>query len=334
MSRLRQLVQSFPMRGRRAWLLLAVLYVVVVRLGLYIWQPDRGTDFDLLYHAAEHFIRGENPYPIALTWFQYPLFYPMPAVLLAIPFTAGPLEVARPLFDILVGSAFGYALWVARGSYALLALASGGYIYALRYGQTTPLMVAASLLPAYGFLLSVKPNIGLALWLARPNRQAVIGVVAALGVALVLLPSWPRDWLQALEHQNAHLLPPILRPFGWLLLLAVLRWRSPEGRLLLALAVIPQNTLPHELVPLALIPGNLVEMAIFIVGSWLSFGAAAQALQQVTTISAMADRIWPMLLVASYLPMLWLVLRRSSEAPVAQLSNDDAGSLTPKEDPG
>jgi len=306
-------INKFLSLNGKIWLLTGILYVTVLRAALYLWQPDRGTDFNLLYYAAQHVLRGENPYPIATEWFHYPLFYPMPAVLLAIPFTILPVEFARPVFDITVGSAFAYALWKGRGSYALLALLSGTYLYAMRYGQTTPLIVAAGLLPAWGFLLSVKPNIGLALWAARPTRQAIVGGAALLVLGLLVLPTWPRDWLQALQQQNTHLVPPVLRPFGWLLLLAVLRWRTPEGRLLLALAVIPQNTLPHELVPLALIPINLVEMGIYVAGSWLALAVTARTLQQVDTIAALATNIWPALLCAGYLPMLWLVLRRQRQ---------------------
>jgi hypothetical protein len=165
----------------------------------------------------------------------------------------------------------------------------------------------------WGFLLSVKPNVGLALWIARPTRQAVIGAAVLLALGLLVLPTWPRDWLNALQQQNAHLVPPVLRPFGWLLLLAGLRWRRPEGRLLLALALIPQNTLPHELVPLVLIPVNPVEMSIYIAGSWLTVAVTTRAIEQMIEITAVATTIWPMLLCAGYLPMLLLVLRRQLE---------------------
>jgi hypothetical protein len=119
---------------------------------LYSYYPKLGSDFDLLYHAAEHLLQGENPYPIARQWFPFPLFYPLPAVLLAAPFTLLPIEQARPAFDIMVGSVFAYALWRYRGNYALLALLSGSYLFAMRNGQTNPLMVGASLIPALGFL--------------------------------------------------------------------------------------------------------------------------------------------------------------------------------------
>jgi hypothetical protein len=164
----------------RLFLVLALAFVLGFRLLLYVWIPDRYSDFDLLYSAAAHLVRGENPYPIVTQWFPYPLFYPLPAVLLAVPFTVLPLGPARPIFDVLVGWAFVYALWRYRGPYAFLAVLSGAYLFAMRNGQTTPLMVAASLVPALGFLLAVKPNSSAPLWIARPSRMAVLGVSADL----------------------------------------------------------------------------------------------------------------------------------------------------------
>jgi hypothetical protein len=81
------------------------------------------------------------------------------------------------------------------------------------------------------------------------------------------------------------------------------------GRLLLATALLPQTTLPYELVLLALIPANRREMAIYLAGSWIAVADAAGALQllggAVGTVTG-----WPVTLCAVYLPMLYLVLRR------------------------
>ena len=289
------------------FLVLALAFVLACRLLLYAWMPDRTSDFDLLYDAAALLVRGENPYPVDMQRFPYPL----PAVLLAVPFTAIPLELARPVFDVLVGWAFVYALWRYRGSYALLALASGAYLFAMAKGQTTPLMVAAILIPALGFLLAVRPNTSAALWIARPSWMALLGASALLVVSLVVLPSWPRDWWMALPLDYKHLAPPILRPFGFLLLLAGLRWRSPEGRLIFATAFIPQSTLPYELVSLALIPGNRLEMALYVAGSWIAV-AAADRLHVTQGLTEWTATGWPVTLGAVYLPMLYLVLRRQN----------------------
>jgi hypothetical protein len=294
-------------RGSPLLLVLALAFVLGCRLLLYAWTPDRSGDFDPLYQAAGNLVQGENPYPHA----AQSLPYPLPAVLLAVPFTAIPLALARPIFDVLVGWAFAYALWRSRGRYALFALASGAYLFAMGNGQATPLMVAASLVPALGFLLAVRPNTSAALWVARPSLLALAGVSVFLVLSIAILPSWPRDWWMALPPDTTQWAPPVLRPFGFVLLLAALRWRSPGARLILAMAVIPQGTLPYELVPLALIPANRVEMLIYGAGTWIAV-AVADRLHVGHSLAEWTAAGWPVTLCAVYLPMLYLVLRRQS----------------------
>jgi hypothetical protein len=298
-----------PAPARSGLLSLAggIAFVVVCRVLIYLWMPERTSDFDFLYQAAERLLRSESPYPPGTHWFPYPL----PAILLAVPFTAIPLSLARPIFDVLVGAAFVYALWRYRGTYALLGLASGAYLLAMWHGQTTPLMVAAALVPALGFLLAVRPNTAAALWIGWPSPRALLGASLVLALSLVVLPSWPWDWWLALPRDYTPLMPPIWRPFGFLLLLAALRWRLPEARLILAIAFIPQTTLPYELVPLALIPANRVEMILFVVGSWIAV-AIAEGLHLNDSMATWTASGWPVTLCAVYLPMIYLVFRRQN----------------------
>ncbi len=285
-------------------LFLALLLVVACRLLLYSWLPGQSSDFDLLYRAAASLVRGESAYPTAAQAFPYPL----PAVLLAVPFSFLPLTLARPLFDILVGWAFAFGLWKLRGPNGLLALTSGAYLFAMASSQTTPLMVAAILMPALGFLLAVRPNISAALWIARPSWLAVAGAILFFGLSLAIHPSWPREWWMALPADTAFLAPPILRPMGFLLLLAAIKWRTPEARLLLGMAFIPQTTLPYELVALALIPANRLEMVVYVVGSWMAV-VASNHMQ----LAEWGSTGWPISLCTVYAPMLYLVLRRPAK---------------------
>src|SRR6476620_7134855 len=94
--------RSLAERFGPLFLVAGLAFVLGFRLLLYGWNPDRPTDFDLLYQAAGHLLQSENPYPFATQWFPYPL----PAVLLAVPFTVLPLGLARLAFDVLVGWAF------------------------------------------------------------------------------------------------------------------------------------------------------------------------------------------------------------------------------------
>jgi hypothetical protein len=286
-------------------LILALGFVVAARLLASAWLPVRTGDFELLYASAARLLQGETPYPPVAQWLPYPL----PAVLLVLPFTTIPLELARTLFDVLVGWAFVYALWKYRGLYALLALVSGSYLFAVWHGQTTPLMVAASLIPALGFLLAVRPNTAVALWVARPSWKTLLGAAVFVAFTLLAWPSWTWEWWMAMPLDYSAWMPPVLRPFGALLLVAALRWNLPAGRLMLATALLPQTALPYELVPLALIPSSRGEMAVYLIGSWIAVADAAGALQLLGGAEWTMTG-WPVTLCAVYFPMLFLVLRR------------------------
>jgi hypothetical protein len=291
--------------SRLVALVLALAFVLACRLVLGACFSIPAGDFDHLYASAARLLRGESPYLPGSQGIPYPL----PAVVVLIPFSMIPLALARAIFDVLVGWVFAYALWRHRGSHALLALGSGAYLFALVHGQITPLLVAAILVPVLGFLLAVRPNTSLALLAARPSWIAVIGMAAFLGLTLLLVPSWPADWWRALPVEVPGWGIPLLRPFGALLLLGALRWNHPEGRLLLATAFLPQTTLPYELVPLALIPANGLEMVIYMVGSWITVAAATGGLKLPGGAEWLSGG-WPVMLLAGYLPMLLLVLRR------------------------
>jgi hypothetical protein len=308
-------IHAPPANQRLLALALAIAFVLGCRLLLYLWLPDQTSAFDPLYQAAANLIQGRSPYPLVTQEFPYPL----PAVLLAVPFTAIPLGLARPVFDVLVGWAFVYALWRYRGAYAVLALVSGGYIAAMTSGHVTPLLVAASLIPPLGFLLAVKPTTSAALWIARPSWMAILGVSLFVIVSLAVLPSWPRDWWMALPPDTSRLMPPLLRPFGFILLLAALRWRLPEGRLIFATAFMPQTALPYELVALALIPANRLEMGIYVAGSWIAVAADRWLGQSAAEWTATG---WAVTLCAVYLPMLYLVLRRPGGGSGPRIEKD------------
>jgi hypothetical protein len=292
-------------------LLLALGFVAGCQLLLDAWMPSRTGDFDLLYSSAARLIRGEDPYPLGTQGLPYPL----PAVLLAVPFTIISAALARTIFDIIAGWAFVYALWKYRGGYALLALLSGAYLFALVNGGTTPLLVAASLVPILGFLLAVRPTTGAALWTARPSWVALLAVGLVFALSLAVRPTWPQEWWTAMPADNTEWMPPILRPFGFVLLLAALRWRLPEGRLLFAMALVPQTALPLELVSLALVPANRRQMTIYLAGSWVAVSAAAGHLHLSHGTGEWALTSWTVTLYAAYIPMLYLVLRSRNEAP-------------------
>jgi hypothetical protein len=162
---------------------------------------------------------------------------------------------------------------------------------------------------------AVKPNIGLALFLAWPNRWTVIGGLAFAVVALLVLPTWPQEWLVNVARSPHHH-APVMAWYGAPLVLALSRWRRPEARLLFVMACVPQVPLFYDQLPLALIPDTERQRLTF---AWLSWGGyLGWVLTSVPGQLRVADMTSapPWLVATLYLPVLVMVLRRPNEGDV------------------
>ena len=304
---------------------LGVALFAAAACGGYRWFVSTaqysGNDFAAVWAGARAIVAGQNPYDVVGPGraFQshWPLAYPGPALLLGLPFAPLPEMVAAALFAALGAGLFAYALTAPRDGeparwWPLVALLSASMWAAVQLAQWSPLLTAAALLPGLGWLVVAKPNIGLALFAANPRRSAAIGAVAITLVSLALLPTWPATWLvntHALRHMRV---PVTILPFGPLLLLALLRWRRPEARLLAVLACVPTTGVVYDTLPLFLVPQSAAEgvalaLATHVAQAWIgvqddypTFGAWT---------AASASRLVPLV----YLPALVMVLRRPNE---------------------
>lgn len=195
---------------RRARLVLAWCVALVSATFVafrFAGRPADTGDFDLAYTSARMLRAGLDPYlrigphaPVADavgSRYLFPMAYPLPAVLIALPFSLLPLVAARAAFGALGGGLLAYAL-AARGRGAGLAVfLSAPYLHALGAVQWSPLLTAAALLPGVGFLLAAKPTTGAALFGARPTRATVLGGLAVAALSLAALPAWPLEWWHA-----------------------------------------------------------------------------------------------------------------------------------------
>lgn len=308
-------------RLRWATALLAIAWAAVALL-----RPQRvPTDAAVLWTATRAALHGKDPYQaVTALGLGYPLYYPLPTVLLLAPLAVLPAAVFHGVFAGLSGFAFGCAAEKYRRGLAMGCL-SAGFAEAAVEGQWSPLFTAAAVLPILGGLWIAKPSVGLAMFAGFPSRQAVVGGALLLLASLAIWPSWVPAWLAALQRTNH--VPPLLRPGGVLLLLALRRWRKPEGRLLAALACVPQTTVLYETVPLFLIPRTRFE------GYLLAGLSLLAAFVQATLVPARSDGQlaetiagrWPVLLALVYIPALIMVLRAPTEVP-APLARDVADS--------
>jgi hypothetical protein len=297
---------------------LALAVTVAALASLLVWLAYRGhtdavSDWDQCWLAGRALLHGDPPYAaVNAETSPWPLIYPLPAVLVSLPFTLLPLSLGRALF---AGASSGLlAFAVSKRWLGLLPFISGAYAWALFAVQWVPILVAAVLLPWLSFLLVVKPTTSTALWVGWPSRLAVIGGVVLCAISFVIDPGWVQHWREGMGAKIVYHISPLMRPFGWLLLLALFRWRRPEGRFLLASALIPQAAMPSDLLALLLIPRTFMERVIF-VGSTQLLALYGLTNLHTSTPGGFAEKLWPATLVLGYLPCLVMVLHRDNAAP-------------------
>jgi len=273
-------------------------------------QPGTISDWDPTWVGTQALLRGDGPYEAIQVppWPNW-LLYPLPALLVTTPFTFIALPLARGVFVALGTAAFTFVI-TRRARWPLYFLISGAMLWSWMVVQWAPLLMAAALTPALSWLLAVKPTLGFALWTGWPNRKAVIGGLLFLGLSVLIRPTWIQEWLASVGRTPHS--PNLLRPFGFLMLLGLLRWRRPEGRLLAALALVPQTTALYETLALALVCHNRPQAAAFAtltMAAHLLFLLGPQGPWPVG-----AEYQWWVLLALVYLPAIALVLRRPNES--------------------
>lgn len=288
---------------------------LLLALGRALREPGWATDFDQFHFAARALLRGGNPYtqigPEGAFRWDWPLYYPLPTVLLVVPFAWLPVAAGRVAFAAVSGGVLGAA--ACRNGYWRLPLClSASFLIAIFRSQWSPLVTSAFFLPWAALFLAAKPNVALAVVAGARSRRHLawmLGLGAVLGaVSVVVRPGWIIDWV-SVQFTREFISAPVVNPGGFLLLAALFRWRRPEARILAVLACVPQTPSLYDLLPLFVIPRTLRETtvlsllttALFLVvvvsGPFEAFNTYVHVLER-----------WAIFVV--YLPALWMVLRR------------------------
>ena len=277
--------------------------------------PTHPADFGLSWFGARSIIRGENPYARVGPGRQYdwpwPLVYPATAFVAVAPLAVLPRLEATLAFVFVSFALLTFAV-TRDGWFRLPMLGSMAVISAAAVGQWSPLLTASIELPWVGFFLAAKPTDGLAI-AAGSESQTRLWALAGAGIlvitSLALFPEWPLVWIQQLKSATVQMAPPLFRGGGFLILLALLRWRRPETRLILALALIPQIGGWYTAVPLFLIPKNSREtMALATLTSlaWLLEATLVTAKSE----AELNSQVGSLIVAFAFLPCVWMILQR------------------------
>jgi hypothetical protein len=302
---------------RTARLLAAVAISAAGGAATWWFLALRFSDFEYFHVAARLVLAGVSPYDPARWPLSNPYPYPLPAALVLVPLAPLSMRVAGGIF--IAVSTLLLALGLTRdrreGLWPLLAFATPAYAMAVRLGQWTPLLVAATLWPLLAPVASLKPSLGVPVFVAAPSRAArwwaVAGGALLALVAMGVQPTWPREWLGVVTR-DAHHVSPVGLPGGALLLTAALRWRRPEARLLLALACVPQIFMFADQLLLVRVPRTprerIAQAALMWAGLALLVAALGPHERPLVTGRSYV-------LFFAYLPALVMVLRRPNEGP-------------------
>jgi hypothetical protein len=278
-------------------------------------RPGFGVpDFHWWWVGARAVLDGTNPYVAVPQEIgsEFKLFYPYPALVFTVPLALVRPDVALSTFSGLSTALLAWA--VTRESYDRLPLfLSASFAHAAIMGQWSMLLTAAMILPWLAFIGAAKPNVGVAIAGAKLSWRALIAMVVFTLLTIPISPAWPAAWLESSRSSPFHF-SPLRAPGGFLVLLALLRWRRPEARLLTIMGVVPQSPFVYEALPLFLVARSRFQTYALVIGSDIALGvyALARGMERGAYFHVNGIAI----VLSMYLPALVMVLRRPNEGAV------------------
>jgi hypothetical protein len=307
----------------------AVCVALGIAAGIVSYRTPHGAggvrDFTQVWYAAHAMFRGQDPYaligPGRPMPFSYVLLYPLTAGVVAMPFAGLSPQWACTVFVLLGAMAFAWAL-SEHGWGPLLGLLGVGFFFAVKEAQWAPILAAGTVLTPLGVLYAAKPTIGTALFAAKPSWWPILGGMVLLVVSFAFQPHWVEHWRGAVMLKPPSPGAPeryrillVDQPGAVFVLAALLRWRRPEARLLVALVCVPMTTVLYETTALALIPRGWKESVLLVVLGYVLLGIFFSHLPTPGAERLALGARWMTWLL--YVPCTAMVLARPNEGRVA-----------------
>jgi hypothetical protein len=284
-------------------------------------MPTHPGDFGIVWFGGRALLRGINPYPLVGPGLEYDwpwlLLYPATAMVTAIPLAPLTRLAAILIFVFASCALLAFAL-TKDGWYRMPLFLCAPFIVAAGAAQWSPLFTAAIGIPALAIFFAAKPPLGLALALSgdRSTRiYAVGGGLVLTAISLAMFPGWPAEWMRVLQ-QSEHIKPPALRLGGFVVLLALIKWRRADARLIVAMALVPQTAAWYEALPLFLVCATRQQTMILgmlsSIGYIISYAMLAPNDPSFDEVRY-NDQVGALMIALVYLPAVIMVLRRPNE---------------------
>lgn len=290
---------------------IAVSTAIGVASGAFCWflmkhLHQDAADFRWALRLAHRLLARQNPYD---TPFEQ---YPLTAGLLAVPFVGLRPELAAGLFWGISSSLLAFGL-TRHGYTRLLIFFAYPYWAGLLTVQWSPIIAASAFFPLLLPATMAKPQVGLPVFLTRLSRRGLLACIIVALVSLAVMPNWPLLWLRQIGNYE-HFIPILILP-GPLLILALLRYRDRDARLLFVSALMPQRWFFDSFI-LWLIPQSRREIIWTVFFSW---GAGIWRWYHTPLSFTEVGRCTVILL---YLPMLAVVFLRKPRRQVPVVDTD------------
>ena len=324
-------VDAPPRRSRRLLAAIAVAAVAGSYWYYAAWaNPGGVSDFDQLWAGARALLAGENPYQVVRAGvpgpagqFGFNLYYPLPALLAVLPLAWLPIVEARVAFCALSFGILSYLL-TRRAWHPLVGLASGAGLMTLTLAQWSGLTAAAVLAPALSVIAATKPNAHVAVVASYQRMRSVVIALASgavlFVVAFVVRPGWVGEWTAAI-NRDPNMRPIGFHPLGWLLLLAVFRWRRSAARWLLVACFLPGTPVVYNALPLFAHSWSFRTTLILALLSHAAMWPPLLLSGSSRDFAAYAAVSVPSLIVLLYLPAVLFLLREPNAEPTMEAGN-------------
>jgi hypothetical protein len=275
-----------------------------------------GGDFTYAWRAAGHLLEGRDPYLQMLPGaygLGGPFLYPLPTAIVTLPFALLPVHVAASVFFSVTVAVLAFVL-TRTNWWPLLMFLSAAFVTCVTTAQWSPLLVSAALWSGTAWAAVAKPNLALAAFAYNPHRSMILGALVLSALGLLLVPAWPAEWFDHIGMGRARHEPIAFTPIGAFVLLGLLRWRTSEGRLIVALGCVPTAAWPYDHLLLWLTAKTWKEAALLTVTSWFVYlTILATAPHDLTRDPSVVQSI---IALGLYLPALAFVLRRPNHGVV------------------